>query len=269
MDTENMLRIGDVASIFNISRETLRFFEQKGLVVPHKSPRNRYRYYSYWDINFLIEYIRYRSYEFSLLETRDIMYSDSLEELEKHVVHNCKRLEEKIGHYQRLLKRNKLYLSRLRGVSKRVAKYTITDMPKTYYFPIRNNTKFIQSDEVSKLISEWLRFFPFINFMFVVNTQNAREYECGLGLRCDEEPDIPVPITPLVKEIQASKAVNTVVLAGERNTFSPDLLAGAYSYIKKKGYTPNGPATGYYLARVHEPEGYRRYLDVFIPVRTK
>lgn len=49
----NILSIGKVSKLLNISRDTLRYFEQENIVVPKKNAENNYRYYDDWDINFL------------------------------------------------------------------------------------------------------------------------------------------------------------------------------------------------------------------------
>ncbi len=47
IDTKKLHSIGEAAEICHVSRKTLRFYEELGLLVPdHVSPKNGYRYYS-------------------------------------------------------------------------------------------------------------------------------------------------------------------------------------------------------------------------------
>ncbi|MDT2704299.1 MerR family transcriptional regulator [Enterococcus dongliensis] len=47
LDMKKLLSIGEAADICHVSRKTLRFYEELGLLVPdYVSPQNNYRYYS-------------------------------------------------------------------------------------------------------------------------------------------------------------------------------------------------------------------------------
>ncbi len=59
IDTKKLHSIGEAAEICHVSRKTLRFYEELGLLVPdHVSPKNGYRYYSE-DTVMLIPVLKY------------------------------------------------------------------------------------------------------------------------------------------------------------------------------------------------------------------
>lgn len=59
VDTKTLHSIGEAADICNVSRKTLRFYEELGLLIPdHVSPKNGYRYYSE-DTVMLIPVLKY------------------------------------------------------------------------------------------------------------------------------------------------------------------------------------------------------------------
>jgi len=62
-------RIGDVSRVLNISPETLRFFEAKGIVSPLHDPKSSYRYFDSLDVNKMVAYLGYRRMGFSLDES--------------------------------------------------------------------------------------------------------------------------------------------------------------------------------------------------------
>ena len=45
-----MYTIGQVAKFLSVSRDTLKFYEEKGLVKPKQNIENRYRKYNHFDI---------------------------------------------------------------------------------------------------------------------------------------------------------------------------------------------------------------------------
>ncbi|WP_302631934.1 MerR family transcriptional regulator [uncultured Clostridium sp.] len=45
-----MYNIGEVSKYLGVSRDTLKFYENKGLINPKKNEENGYREYDYFDI---------------------------------------------------------------------------------------------------------------------------------------------------------------------------------------------------------------------------
>ena len=57
--------IGETAQLLNVTRDTLRFYEKKKLIVPRKEA-NGYRYYSGEDIQLLLDLIFLRKLQYSI-----------------------------------------------------------------------------------------------------------------------------------------------------------------------------------------------------------
>lgn len=265
---ENQLYIGQVSKLLGISDNTLRFFDKEGIVHAKKAP-NGYRFYDDWDINFLIEYKKYRSFGFHVEETKDILYEDSLDTLRSRIEDNEKEIEKQIQRGYMLLEYHRNYISRLEDIKNKVGQVIFTDMVEIDYFPMRYNNTYMCKPDVSELFSPWSEAFPFVEPLLVVNQPHDENYECALSIRHEYLDRIPLPRNHLVKSSVPGQAVNTVIVGGEKNTFSTQLLADTFFEIEAQGYDVAGPSVGYYLARVHEEERYCRYIDVYIPVRKK
>lgn len=265
---ENVLSIGKVSKLLNIPRDTLRYFEKEGIVVPKKNAENQYRYYNDWDINFLIEYKRYRGYGFNVEETKQILHKDTISDLQKRMVQNQERIKEKLQYYQYLYLRNEKYIQRLADVEKRIGCYHLTGMPEIDYFPIRYNRQYLCREDVAQMVTKWIEYFPFVDPIFVVKKPYDEDYECALSFSYAYNFNFSLPHNHLIVPVRKTKAINTVIVAGGEHTFSTKLVNHTLEYMKNHGFIPDGPIIGYYLARVHEKEGYKRYLDIFVPVKT-
>lgn len=68
--------IGEVSSRLGLSRDTLRFYEKKGIIQPEKQD-NGYRAYTYEDIRKLLNVMFYRRLNFSLEDINRILYKNS------------------------------------------------------------------------------------------------------------------------------------------------------------------------------------------------
>ncbi|MDL2214015.1 helix-turn-helix domain-containing protein [Clostridia bacterium OttesenSCG-928-O13] len=75
--------IGETAKLFNISVQTLRFYEKMGLITPdHVNPKTGYRYYSPGQFH-IIDRIHYlKELGLSLKDIKDIIHSGQVEDLQ-------------------------------------------------------------------------------------------------------------------------------------------------------------------------------------------
>ena len=262
---DEVLQIGQVASLLDISQDTLRYFDKEKIVSPKKA-KNGYRYYDDWDINFLIEYKRYRSFELNMEESRQVLYEDSLDDLVARMAENTQRIEREIRRTQMLLEYNQRYTRALQEIPEKISRWQITNMVGIDYFPMRYNNTYLSKPEINELFGAWITRFPFVAPILSVDETSGSDYQCGLSMPHAYKGEFHLPVNHLVQTIAKTAAVNTVIVAGDRNTFSTRLLEPTYRYIAEQGLRIVGPAIGYYLARVHEKKGYTRYIDVYIPV---
>ena len=65
--------IKEVANLFNIKSNKLRFYEKKGLISPKRDPRNDYRYFDNEDILKIHTILMYRALDTPLKDIKDIM----------------------------------------------------------------------------------------------------------------------------------------------------------------------------------------------------
>lgn len=66
--------IGKMAKLLDISSEAIRYYENKGIILPLRDENSGYRYYNTWDLHMLL-YARYcQSYGFSLDEVADLFH---------------------------------------------------------------------------------------------------------------------------------------------------------------------------------------------------
>lgn len=61
----------EVARLYNISADTLYYYEKEGLLVPRRNPRNNYREYTPWDMHALNTIREMLSINFSVQEIRE------------------------------------------------------------------------------------------------------------------------------------------------------------------------------------------------------
>ncbi len=78
---EQKYRIGDVASLIGMSRDTLRYYEKRGILPSHKE-ENGYRYYTDQDVSRLLSILYQRKMNFGLTDIESVWSGpDSIDRL--------------------------------------------------------------------------------------------------------------------------------------------------------------------------------------------
>ena len=71
-----MYKIGELATLFNISADTLRFYEKNGILKASQRSSNDYRLYSEEDKNKLDFILNAKSVGFTLVEISELLFID-------------------------------------------------------------------------------------------------------------------------------------------------------------------------------------------------
>ena len=86
-------KIGDISKMLNIPVQTIRFYEEHGIVQPQKDPETGYRYYDSWDLNNLMDCLHLRGLDFSLSQTEKMINSEDLDTICHNYTCNSHRIE--------------------------------------------------------------------------------------------------------------------------------------------------------------------------------
>ncbi|MBM4761094.1 MerR family transcriptional regulator [Bacillus sp. B15-48] len=265
-------KIGEVSNILNIPVETLRYYEKKHIVQPKKSIKNRYRYYDAWEINYLIECKKFRSYDFSLPEVKEILHHNNLNDFIDKIDERQNYFEEQLNYYKLLKQKNEEYIQSLKQIKRNLWKCTLTPHPEIYYFIHRYNYTYKTKNEFGDLIDRWLEFFPFVENLIeiqdnaLLNRNNTNDHGWGFSIKKEYADALKIPLNEKVKHVARSESIYTIICAGDKGSFSLKLLDHALTFIKEHDYKLSGTVTGNLLARVHEQNGYNRYIEVWLPV---
>lgn len=92
------LLIGELARLFHISTDTLRFYDRKGILTPSERRGNNYRYYTYQDVSRLTAILLLRKMEVPLNEIaaflEDYGFDDTMTMLESRKVLLDRQIQE-------------------------------------------------------------------------------------------------------------------------------------------------------------------------------
>lgn len=262
---------GEIRRKLGFTRDTLRFYEQRGIIQPEADPTNGYRYYDDWQVNLLWESKSYQSLGFSLAEVTQILQEDGLPTMER-------RMQARIAQSQRELRIKQLELAQLRQrasdmhrAPRELGSFELVEFEGRMYVPMRKVHDLAEESSPSAVafmnehvaLTLPLCLFPNLGSdqYYWGHAMTQAVYE-ELGSMQPEGKGRPEGLV----RIEPARALATWVDAGERWNFGLGLFGGLLREARARGLSPRGDLCGDLVARSHEEDGYHRYVHAFLPL---
>ena len=269
-----MYRSGEVSKILGIHVESLRYFESIGIIKPKKNKSNNYRYFDNWDIYYMLDYKRYRSFDFSTEESKILCHDDNLSMFQDHFEEKFREIQKKALHYKVLEEVMEQNLDKIRGIHNYVGKIELRKSNETFCL-IYGNDEWIQTNcGISEVYKSILDHYPFFNNIIQFRKESiisnlSEPYRLGFIITKEIADKINFPIDKNLILIPPQDCFYTVICAGDKGTLTHHLLDDLLKYIEEAGYQLNGDVNGNLIARINEDGKYHRYFEFWMPVCKK
>ncbi|MGX9758305.1 MerR family transcriptional regulator [Clostridioides difficile] len=146
-----MYTVGQVSKFLGMSRDTLKFYEEKGLVNPKKNVENGYREYNQFDIYDITTINFYREIDIEIKKIQEIRKSKSIDDLELLLEYKEQVILDEIKYKKILLKKIRLLKEDCDKVKQYFGKYTIKEMrPLRVEGEIKNITAYDEYEILRK-----------------------------------------------------------------------------------------------------------------------
>lgn len=123
-----MYTVGQVAQFLGMSRDTLKFYEEKGLVKPKQDKVNGYRKYNEIDIFNIMTTNFYRELDLEIKKIQEIKSGRSIEELLDLLEEKEQEILREITYKKLLLKQMEKVQENCEKVKQYLGKYTLKEM---------------------------------------------------------------------------------------------------------------------------------------------
>ncbi len=120
--------IGQAAELLNISRDALRFYEKKNLVMPKKK-ENGYRYYTEEDIRLLLDLICWRKAQCSIEEIRTMYDEGGPACRNDFIAQRIREEKRQIQEHRKLLRKLTVLQYAVKKINAGLGRYTVCTMP--------------------------------------------------------------------------------------------------------------------------------------------
>lgn len=256
----------DICRLLNITRETLRFYEKKGIISPEINPDNLYRFYDDYQFYLIAECKRHQANGFSIDEISQMLKEDSLERFTARIT---LRQEKMVIEAERLRKANELltiWLDRLNSIHTKLGRFEPGWQEDVFFVPQREGGS-LRLDEDSVDASRYIMSNLKVTFMMAYWPDITKQtYEWGFGIyRWMAEQDTKDLLEGMA--VRIGKAITGVIDTGSAWNLDRSVLDPIMKEAEDRGLQPTGSCVFINLARTREENGIHRYFEVYLPVQ--
>ena len=264
--------ISEVAKLLNISVETVRFYEEKGIIAPKRKTNSKYRRYESWDIFRLYECLQYRALHFTLEEADRTMNSASIQEFSDMIEEKEQALRKKVHFDTMLLSRMTEMRERSQLAAANIGHFWVTKAPRTHYIfsTVGSGDAYEAITPSKELGGTWLSYAAFMDFCVQIRLQdvlekNDREYWCGA---MDDRyiRYFSVPLTKKVRTKEPALCLTTNVDMGDHGNLSIEWVCSLLEKAEEENLEVCGDVWGKLLHRYHENGKYHRIMELSVPI---
>lgn len=122
-------KTGQLAEFLGVSRDALRYYEEKGIIKPRQRSDNGYREFDFYDIYTLLVTDFYKKRNLSINEVKKLQTGSEISELELLLQHKAQELEEGIRSMESMLQRINETKAFCKELQEHINTYSIRELP--------------------------------------------------------------------------------------------------------------------------------------------
>lgn len=259
-------KISEIANLFGVSSDTLRFYEKKGLLKPEVNKQNHYRSYELTDINLLIDILFYRRLDLSLQDIHTILYQGDLDQLQQTLIDKEQEIRASIEEQKLILNKLMMTAQNVEEIKNAMGEVKIQPMPAYYVLlrgkneiaAYRKSKKIFASDifDVCQLVGVYQSTADEIKqeaFMILLEKQMEDEFHLLKDQNCS-----------LLEE--ESMCARVLMKFNDHKNIM-EQLKPVLNEIKKMNQEITGRIYINYMLAVSETDASEYYSEILIPVK--
>ncbi|MEG0385075.1 MAG: MerR family transcriptional regulator [Solibacillus sp.] len=264
-----MYTIGQVAKFLGVSRDTLKFYEEKELVKPKQHIENGYRKYKHFDIYDLTTVNFYREIDIEIKKIQELRKSKSIEGIKSLLEEKEQEVLEEIEYKKILLKKIQLVKDDCEKIKQSLGIFTVKEMkPLEIKGEIEHFTAYDEYDTLKKKTDSLKKAVTLTSLSRII-----RFNEDGI---IEEKFIITRKIDDFDKDIEGEilshpRCIYTVIENGRWSTGGENIdynvEASLRNFAIKKGYELLGLVYINLLLTTYEDGLERVFLEIYAPIK--
>jgi len=264
-----MYTIGQVANFLGVSRDTLKYYEEKDLVRPKQDDENGYRKYDHFDIYDVITTNFYRELDIEVKKIQEIRKKISVEGVKFILEEKEQLILEEIKYKQQLLKQIEYVKEDCEKIKQYLGKFVIKEMkPIEVKGEITNITAYDEYDVIQQHTKKTKKAITLTGLRRVITFNDKGMIgDQFIVVRKVEETDLDIKGVVLAHP----RCIYTVIENGRYINGGKNIDHEVEESLRKitieKGYIPLGMTYINLLLTTYEEGLERIFLEIYTPIK--
>ncbi|MGE7693818.1 MerR family transcriptional regulator [Lysinibacillus sp. NPDC094177] len=264
-----MYTIGQVANFLGISRDTLKFYEEKELVKPKQNMENGYRKYNHFDIYDITTVNFYREIDIEIKKIQELRKSKSIEGIQSLLEEKEQEVLQEIEYKKLLLKKLRIVKEDCEKIKQFLGQYIVKEMkPLEIKGEIKHFTAYDEYDTVKKNADSLKKAVTLTSLRRVISFNEEDIIEDKfIIVRKVEDPDEEIE----GEILSHPKCIYTIIEDGRWSTGGKSIDKNVGASLRneaiEKGYELLGQVYINLLLTTYEDELERVFLEIYAPIK--
>lgn len=253
---ERKWRIGEVAKLFDLTTDTLRYYEKQGLLKQHKNPHNGYRGYAYDEVVMLMDILFFRQMDVAVKDVRQIVREKELPEISAILRDSQRSIEEKLAELTRQQRMLQQVISQYQSCETGHAHFSLVAAPdfQFKFLGRADEDLFAVVARLKEIDRDWIhstRYALQVTPEQLADGSDFSEAQLGLSLEREELLRLDAYRAVGLQAMAAGDYLYTIVATSYEAGRNPT-LAAALEWLRERNYRSKGPLIGRYMASCHK-----------------
>ncbi|MGE7998421.1 MerR family transcriptional regulator [Lysinibacillus sp. NPDC093190] len=264
-----MYTIGQVANFLGVSRDTLKFYEEKELVKPKQNMENGYRKYNHLDIYDITTVNFYREIDIEIKKIQELRKSKSIEGIQSLLEEKEQEVLREIEYKKLLLKKLRIVKEDCEKIKQFFGKYIVKEMkPLEIKGEIEHFTAYDEYDSLKKNADSLKKAVTLTSLRRVIcfNEEGMID-DKFIIVRKVEDPDEEIE----GEILSHPKCIYTIIEDGRWSTggksIDHNMEANLRNVAIEKGFELLGQVYINLLLTTYEDGLERVFLEIFAPIK--
>ena len=174
--TERLYSTKEVCELFDIKRDTLRYYEDIKMLMPYEIQDNNYRKYDRENIDTLLDIRRYRALEFSLEHIRSALFESDYSVIADHIDDHVKFYSEQVIKYSLLRKKAMSDMTHMRLITNHLYEFSENKTVDFFFIPFITDANSPYFGDLKSALNN-LQFFT---SAMIYGDEECKDYDFGL-----------------------------------------------------------------------------------------
>lgn len=263
-------KIGDLSKITGLSLQTIRRYEEAGIIKVERDDENGYRYYRAYDVAVLIRIKMYRSFGFSINEIVEI-FNHGFDVAPTMLKQNQTALLKQIQRLTKLVECNLCLLADLNAMQEDIDAIQLTIRPAWFGLLYRHQENIIEDKQLNQVVSKWIDCVPLVQQLFYMEKDsfinNTDQYSVGIVTKQEYAHICDLAMHDSVLSFPEQQVITLVVSAIGEFHIDSNTRQRLFDYLDQHHLVIDGPLLGSTVISEFKENQIVHYQKLYIPVK--